>query len=87
MLRNKPYLKKERLILFIVIFAPGDSSRPIVYDVEILRDGGSFSARRVCYSKWQAYLLMTASFQSQEEGYSHQNLMPDVPPPTKLISR
>lgn len=26
---------------------PGDSRRPIVYDVEILRDGGSFSARRV----------------------------------------
>ncbi|MBN6361652.1 acyl-CoA thioesterase II [Providencia huaxiensis] len=67
---------------------PGDSSRPIVYDVEILRDGGSFSARRVsAIQNGKPIFFMTASFQSQEEGYNHQNLMPDVPPPTSLISQ
>ncbi len=29
---------------------------------------------------------MTASFQSQEEGFEHQNTMPDVPPPEGLMS-
>lgn len=67
---------------------PGDSSRPIIYDVEILRDGGSFSARRVsAIQNGKPIFFMTASFQSEETGYNHQNLMPDVPPPEKLISQ
>jgi len=66
---------------------PGDSAKPIIYDVEILRDGNSFSARRVkAVQHGKPIFYMTASFQSHEEGFEHQNTMPDVPPPESLIS-
>jgi acyl-CoA thioesterase-2 len=66
---------------------PGDSSKPIVYDVETLRDGNSFSARRVsAIQHGKPIFYMTASFQSPETGFEHQNLMPDVPPPEGLLS-
>lgn len=66
---------------------PGDSNKPIIYDVETLRDGNSFSARRVkAVQHGKPIFYMTASFQSQEEGFEHQNTMPDVPPPESLIS-
>lgn len=65
---------------------PGDSHKPIVYDVEILRDGGSFSARRVsAIQNGKPIFYMTASFQSHEESFEHQNIMPDVPYPEELI--
>ncbi|WP_411752445.1 acyl-CoA thioesterase II [Serratia sp. (in: enterobacteria)] len=66
---------------------PGDSSKPIVYDVETLRDGNSFSARRVsAIQNGKPIFYMTASFQSPEQGFEHQNTMPDVPPPEGLMS-
>ncbi|MCC3702191.1 acyl-CoA thioesterase II [Rouxiella badensis] len=66
---------------------PGDSTKPIVYDVEILRDGNSFSARRVkAVQGGKPIFYMTASFQSLEEGFEHQNTMPQVPAPETLIS-
>ena len=66
---------------------PGDSSKPIIYDVETLRDGNSFSARRVsAIQNGKPIFYMTASFQSLEEGLEHQNTMPDVPPPEGLMS-
>ncbi|HEI6897751.1 TPA: acyl-CoA thioesterase II [Yersinia enterocolitica] len=66
---------------------PGDSSKPIIYDVETLRDGNSFSALRVsAIQNGKPIFYMTASFQSQEEGFEHQNTMPDVPPPEGLMS-
>lgn len=66
---------------------PGDSSKPIVYDVETLRDGNSFSARRVkAVQGGKPIFYMTASFQSLEEGYEHQNSMPEVPAPETLPS-
>ncbi|CNF03442.1 acyl-CoA thioesterase II [Yersinia mollaretii] len=66
---------------------PGDSSKPIIYDVETLRDGTSFSARRVsAIQNGKPIFYMTASFQSQEEGFEHQNSMPDVPSPDGLMS-
>ncbi|WP_369788835.1 acyl-CoA thioesterase II [Rouxiella sp. WC2420] len=66
---------------------PGDSSKPIIYDVEILRDGNSFSARRVkAVQNGKPIFYMTASFQSQEPGFEHQNTMPVVPPPETLMS-
>ncbi|EPM2808208.1 TPA: acyl-CoA thioesterase II [Yersinia enterocolitica] len=66
---------------------PGDSSKPIIYDVETLRDGNSFSTRRVsAIQNGKPIFYMTASFQSQEEGFEHQNTMPDVPPPEGLMS-
>ncbi|MBD2784760.1 acyl-CoA thioesterase II [Xenorhabdus sp. DI] len=67
---------------------PGDSHKPIVYDVEILRDGKSFSARRVsAIQNGQPIFYMTASFQGDEESFEHQNTMPLVPPPEELESQ
>ncbi|ARB86093.1 MULTISPECIES: acyl-CoA thioesterase II [Yersinia] len=66
---------------------PGDSSKPIIYDVETLRDGNSFSARRVsAIQNGKPIFYMTASFQSLEEGFEHQNTMPGAPPPEGLMS-
>ena len=61
---------------------PGDTSIPIVYDVEMLRDGRSFSTRRiVARQHGRPIFTMTASFQVPEEGWEHQDTMPSVPPP------
>ncbi len=66
---------------------PGDSLKPIIYDVETLRDGHSFSARRVsAIQNGKPIFYMTASFQGGEPGFEHQNLMPDVMPPDELKS-
>lgn len=66
---------------------PGDSLKPIVYDVEVLRDGNSFSARRVAaIQNGKPIFYMTASFQGPESGYEHQKSMPAAPPPDGLLS-
>lgn len=65
---------------------PGDALKPVVYHVERVRDGGSFSTRRVtAVQGGQAIFTCSASFHHQEEGFSHQSTMPDVPPPEELI--
>ncbi|BBL31656.1 acyl-CoA thioesterase II [Pantoea ananatis] len=64
---------------------PGDSQKPIIYDVESLRDGKSFSARRVsAIQNGQPIFYMTASFQSPESGFEHQKSMPQVKGPDNL---
>jgi acyl-CoA thioesterase-2 len=61
---------------------PGDTSVPIVYDVERIRDGRSFLTRRAeARQHGQPIFYLTASFQVPEEGFEHQEEMPDVPPP------
>lgn len=66
---------------------PGDTSVPIVYDVEALRDGRSFSTRRVVARQHgRPIYYLTANFQVQEEGLDHQDEMPDVPPPEEAVS-
>lgn len=66
---------------------PGDATRPIVYDVDVIRDGRSFSARRVkAIQKGRAIFFMTASFQIAEEGLEHQTAMPEAPGPDGLPS-
>jgi acyl-CoA thioesterase-2 len=61
---------------------PGDTAVPIVYDVERIRDGRSFSTRRVVARQHgRPIYYMTASFQVPEEGFEHQDVMPDVPSP------
>jgi acyl-CoA thioesterase-2 len=66
---------------------PGDSQKPIVYDVETLRDGNSFSARRVAaVQNGKPIFYMTASFQAPESGYEHQKEMPPAPKPDGLVS-
>lgn len=67
---------------------PGDSHKPIVYDVENIRDGGSFSTRRVsAIQNGKPIFYMTVSFQEFEEGFEHQDSMPDVPFPDELVSQ
>lgn len=66
---------------------PGDSHKPIIYDVENLRDGKSFSARRVsAIQNGKPIFYMTASFQGEESSFEHQNVMPDVAGPDGLVS-
>ena len=64
---------------------PGDSSEPITFAVERLRDGRSFSARRVHAIQYDKPILsMIASFQTDSPGLDHQDEMPDVPAPEDL---
>jgi acyl-CoA thioesterase-2 len=61
---------------------PGDPAVPIVYDVDNLRDGRSFSARRVAARQHGKHIFyLTASFQIEEAGLEHQDVMPAVPDP------
>jgi acyl-CoA thioesterase II len=64
---------------------PGDVAAPIVYQVERLRDGRSFSARRVqAVQHGRPIYSMIASFQAPEPGLEHAAPMPEVPPPEGL---
>ncbi|MFO7706276.1 MAG: acyl-CoA thioesterase II [Halopseudomonas sp.] len=64
---------------------PGDPTLPIIYQVDPLRDGGSFTTRRVqAIQKGKPIFTMICSFQGDEEGYTHQAAMPDVPGPDQL---
>lgn len=64
---------------------PGDSQKDIIYEVETLRDGQSFSARRVsAVQNGQPIFFMTASFQTPEAGFEHQKKMPEVVGPDHL---
>jgi acyl-CoA thioesterase-2 len=66
---------------------PGDPEVPIIYQVERMRDGGTFSTRRVvAIQHGAAIFAMSASFQKQEPGLDHQIAMPVVPPPEELPS-
>ena len=65
----------------------GDVRRPILYQVDRLRDGASFTTRRVAaIQEGEAIFSLEASFQDSEEGFDHQDAMPDVPPPEALRS-
>lgn len=63
---------------------PGDPSLPIVYDVERIRDGRSFATRRVAARQHgRPIYFLTANFQRDEEGWSHQDAMPEVARPER----
>jgi acyl-CoA thioesterase-2 len=65
---------------------PGDMAAPIVYEVDRIHDGRSFTARRVqAIQHGNPILSMIASFQVLEEGFEHQTPMPDVPAPEALL--
>jgi acyl-CoA thioesterase-2 len=60
----------------------GDTSVPIVYDVEQTRDGKSFSTRRVVARQHgRTIYYLSASFQVSEDGFDHQDVAPEAPPP------
>ena len=64
---------------------PGDLAAPIVYFVDRLRDGHSFTTRRVTgIQHGQAIFNLSASFHRAERGMEHQPAMPGVPPPESL---
>lgn len=65
----------------------GDATKAITFDVEVLRDGSSFSARRThALQDGVPILSMIASFQEQQDGPEHQVRMPEVPPPSAVSS-
>ena len=65
---------------------PGDTAVPIVYDVERIRDGRSFSTRRVVARQHgRAIYYLTASFQVPEKGLEHQDVMPEVTSPEESL--
>src|SRR6478672_12231000 len=64
---------------------PGDPKVPIIYEVDRIRDGKSFTTRRVvAIQHGQAIYTMAVSFHAAEGGLDHQAGMPDVPPPEQL---
>lgn len=64
---------------------PGDPRIPIVYEVERLRDGHSFTTRRVkAIQNGRAIFATTVSFQVREDGFTHQPTRPEVPGPDGL---
>ncbi|WP_030601089.1 acyl-CoA thioesterase [Streptomyces fulvoviolaceus] len=63
----------------------GDPGAPIVYTVDRIRDGRSFTTRRVvAVQHGQPIFHLSASFQTYEEGLDHQAPMPDAPDPVTL---
>src|SRR5690606_11073851 len=66
---------------------PGDPKLPILYEVDRIRDGSSFSTRRVvAIQEGEAIFSMAASFQRDEQGYEHQVPMPELAPPESVPS-
>jgi len=71
--------------LHAYFLVPGDVAAPIVYEVEVARDGKSFSNRRVvAIQHGRAIFNLSASFQVAEPGPEHQYAMPDAPDPESL---
>jgi len=78
---------------------PGDITRPIIYEVDPIRDGRSFSTRRVvAKQKGKAIFNASISFQIMEDGLSHQidlpphivgpeNILPDIEHVKKLAEK
>jgi len=64
----------------------GDVSKPIVYDVDRIRDGSSFTTRRVvAIQSGRPIFNLSCSFQKAEPGFTHQDSMPEVPAPETLV--
>jgi acyl-CoA thioesterase II len=67
---------------------PGASDIPVIYDVELTRDGGSFSTRRVvARQRLRVIFHMEVSFHRKEEGYEHELALDiGVPEPESLLN-
>lgn len=79
----------ERILhsLHAYFLLAGDIAQPIIFEVDRIRDGGSFTTRRVkAIQKGRAIFLMSASFHSPEPGYDHHLSMPNASPPEMLVS-
>ena len=63
----------------------GNAALPVLYEVDRIRDGRSFTTRRVvAIQEGKAIFSMSVSFQVAEEGFEHAASMPNVPPPQEL---
>src|SRR3954447_19087660 len=62
---------------------PGDPTIPILYEVDRVRDGRSFSTRRViAVQRGETIFSLSASFQLEQDGVEHQSPMPEgIPAP------
>lgn len=66
---------------------PGSVDDPIEYEVDITRDGGSFTTRRVVARQFGKTIFVAAfSFQKEQEGVDHQIYMPNVVSPDILMT-
>jgi acyl-CoA thioesterase-2 len=64
----------------------GDPAQPIAFEVERIRDGRSFTTRRVvARQREDAIFVLSASFHAEEEGLDHQFPMPEAPEPARLV--
>ncbi|MFC0675731.1 acyl-CoA thioesterase [Brachybacterium hainanense] len=71
--------------MYSYFLAPGVADQPIRFEVDALRDGGSFSVRRVlALQEDRTILAMTASFQERQDGLEHQLRAPAAPSPADL---
>lgn len=78
--------------MYSYFLAPGDPAHPIRFEVDALRDGGSFSVRRVLATQpgrteeegERTILAMTASFQEEQAGLEHAEHAPEAPDPEGL---
>jgi acyl-CoA thioesterase-2 len=65
---------------------PGDPDAPIVYEVDRIRDGGSFTTRRVvALQHGKAIFSLSASFHIAEDGFDHFIPAPEAPDPEQLV--
>lgn len=83
-------VKSDRFVhsLHAYFMRPGDPSVPIIYEVDRIRDGGSFTTRRVvAIQHGHAIFSLSSSFQKDEEGLEHAIAMPaGVPSPDDLLT-
>ena len=80
-------VEPDRLVhsLHAYFLRAGDPQVPVLYEVDRIRDGGSFTTRRVvAIQHGRAIFNMSASFQVTEDGYDHAFPMPEVPDPEGL---
>ena len=88
--RGLPHRRRRRRpphSLHAYFLLAGDPKVPIIYEVDRIRDGKSFTTRRVvAIQHGQAIFTMAVSFHRDEPGMSHQAQMPDVPKPEELPS-
>lgn len=65
---------------------PGDVSRPVLYEVDRIRDGRSFTTRRVvAIQAGHAIFSLSASFHEPEDGFTHADPMPPTVDPERLV--
>ena len=79
--------KRTAHSLHAYFLRPGDMEFPIIYDVDRIRDGGSFTTRRVvAIQKGEPIFNTSISFHKKESGPTHQIDMPDIPGPEECQS-